>query len=78
MIGGGVFNLPSDMSEAAAPGAIVIGRLITGTGMLMLAFVYRSRATRKPDLNAGPYAYKGVGEVSLSNRDRNFERARHR
>ena len=77
MIGGGVFNLPSDMSEAAAPGAIVIGRLITGTGMLMLAFVYRSRATRKPDLNAGP-AYKGVGEGSLSNRDRNFERARHR
>jgi hypothetical protein len=45
--------------------------------MLMLAFVYRSRATRKPDLNARP-AYKGVGEGSLSNRDRNFERARHR
>jgi hypothetical protein len=42
MTGGGVFNLPSDMSKAAAPGAIVIGWLITGIGMLMLAFVYQS------------------------------------
>jgi arginine:ornithine antiporter/lysine permease len=57
MIGGGVFNLPSDMSKAAAPGAIVIGWLITGIGMLMLAFVYQSLATRKPDLDAGPHAY---------------------
>ncbi len=61
MIGGGVFNLPSDMSKAAAPGAIVIGWLITGIGMLMLAFVYQSLATRKPDLNAGPYAYAKAG-----------------
>jgi arginine:ornithine antiporter/lysine permease len=61
MIGGGVFNLPSDMSKAAAPGAIIIGWLITGVGMLMLAFVYQSLATRKPDLNAGPYAYAKAG-----------------
>jgi arginine:ornithine antiporter/lysine permease len=61
MIGGGVFNLPSDMSKAAAPGAIIIGWLITGAGMLMLAFVYQSLATRKPDLNAGPYAYAKAG-----------------
>jgi amino acid transporter len=62
VIGGGVFNLPTDMSKAAAPGAIVIGWLITGIGMLMLAFVYQSLATRKPDLNAGPYAYAGFGD----------------
>jgi arginine:ornithine antiporter / lysine permease len=61
MIGGGVFNLPSDMSKAAAPAAIIIGWLITGIGMLMLAFVYQSLATRKPDLNAGPYAYAKAG-----------------
>lgn len=61
MIGGGVFNLPSDMSRAAAPAAIIIGWLITGIGMLMLAFVYQSLATRKPDLNAGPYAYAKAG-----------------
>ena len=61
MIGGGVFNLPSDMSKDASPGAILIGWLITGVGMLMLAFVYQSLALRKPDLNAGPYAYAKAG-----------------
>jgi arginine:ornithine antiporter/lysine permease len=61
MIGGGVFNLPSDMSRSASPGAILIGWLITGIGMLMLAFVYQNLAVRKPDLNAGPYAYAKAG-----------------
>jgi arginine:ornithine antiporter / lysine permease len=61
MIGGGVFNLPSDISRAAAPGAILIGWVITGIGMLMLAFVYQSLAVRKPELNAGPYAYAKAG-----------------
>ena len=61
MIGGGVFNLPSDMSAHASPGAIVIGWLITGVGMLMLAFVYQGLAVRKPDLNSGPYAYARAG-----------------
>jgi len=58
---GGVFNLPRDMSAAASPGAIVIGWLITGIGMLMLAFVYQGLAVRKPALNAGPYAYAKAG-----------------
>ena len=61
MIGGGVFNLPRDMSRGASPGAIIIGWIITGIGMLMLAFVYQSLAVRKPDLNAGPYAYAKAG-----------------
>jgi arginine:ornithine antiporter/lysine permease len=61
MIGGGVFNLPSDMSRSASPGAVIIGWVITGIGMLMLAFVYQSLAVRKPDLNAGPYAYAKAG-----------------
>jgi arginine:ornithine antiporter/lysine permease len=61
MIGGGVFNLPSDMSKAASPGAIIVGWLVTGLGMLMLAFVYQDLAVRKPELNAGPYAYAKAG-----------------
>ncbi|HYC12694.1 MAG TPA: arginine-ornithine antiporter [Stellaceae bacterium] len=61
MIGGGVFNLPSDMSAHASPGAIIIGWAITGLGMLMLAFVYQGLALRKPDLNSGPYAYARAG-----------------
>src|SRR6516162_680225 len=64
MIGGGVFHLPSDMSRHAGSGAIVIGWIITGIGMLMLALVYQGLALRKPALNAGPYAYAkdGFGE----------------
>lgn len=61
MIGGGVFNLPSDISGGASPGAILIGWVITGIGMLMLAFVYQRLAMRKPALNAGPYAYAKAG-----------------
>jgi arginine:ornithine antiporter/lysine permease len=61
MIGGGVFNLPSDMSRHASPGAIVIGWIITAIGMLTLAFVYQDLALRKPALNAGPYAYAKAG-----------------
>lgn len=61
MIGGGVFHLPGDMSRHAAPGAIVVGWIITGIGMLMLAFVYQGLAVRKPALNAGPYAYAKAG-----------------
>jgi arginine:ornithine antiporter / lysine permease len=61
MIGGGVFNLPSDMSRGASPGAIIIGWIVTGIGMLTLAFVYQSLAVRKPNLDAGPYAYAKAG-----------------
>ena len=61
MIGGGVFNLPSDMSRSAGPAAIIIGWVITGIGMLMLAFVYQGLALRKPRLDAGPYAYAKAG-----------------
>jgi arginine:ornithine antiporter / lysine permease len=61
MIGGGVFNLPSDMSAHASPAAIVIGWCITGVGMLTLAFVYQSLAVRKPELNSGPFAYAKAG-----------------
>jgi arginine:ornithine antiporter/lysine permease len=61
MVGGGVFNLPADMSKGASPGAILLGWLITGVGMLMLALVYQRLALRKPELNAGPYAYAKAG-----------------
>jgi arginine:ornithine antiporter/lysine permease len=61
MIGGGVFNLPRDMSRGAGVVAIIIGWAITGFGMLMLAFVYQGLAVRKPALNAGPYAYARAG-----------------
>ena len=61
MIGGGVFSLPQNMAKGAAPAAILIGWLISGIGMLALAFVYQRLSTRKPDLDSGPYAYARAG-----------------
>ena len=57
MIGSGVFSLPQNMAAGAGPLAVIIGWCITGVGILALAFVYQGLATRKPALDAGPYAY---------------------
>ncbi|MFO7663683.1 MAG: arginine-ornithine antiporter [Chloroflexota bacterium] len=56
-IGSGIFGLPQNMAAGAGAGAILIGWVITGVGMLMLAFVYQMLALRKPDLDNGVYAY---------------------
>lgn len=61
MIGSGVFSLPQNMAAGAGPLAILIGWGITGVGILALAFVYQGLATRKPALDAGPYAYAKAG-----------------
>jgi len=61
MVGSGVFGLPHDMANAAGPLAIMIGWGITAVGMLALAFVYQELAVRKPELDAGPYAYARAG-----------------
>ena len=61
MIGGGVFSLPQNMAKGASPGAVLIGWLIAGVGMLALAFVYHGLSTRKPALDAGPYSYARAG-----------------
>ncbi len=61
MIGGGVFSLPQNMAKGASPGAVILGWLIAGIGILALALVYRNLATRRPELDAGPYAYARAG-----------------
>jgi arginine:ornithine antiporter / lysine permease len=61
MIGGGAFALPADMAKGAGVGAILIGWLITGVGMVALAFVYQNLSMRKPDLNGGVYSYAKAG-----------------
>ncbi len=61
MIGSGVFSLPQNMAAGAAPLATIIGWTISGIGILALAFVYQGLATRKPALDAGPYAYAKAG-----------------
>jgi arginine:ornithine antiporter/lysine permease len=61
MIGSGIFALPSQMAGSAAPGPLLIGWLVTGVGMLMLAFVFQTLAARKPDVDGGVYGYARAG-----------------
>ncbi len=61
MIGSGIFALPSQMAGSAAPGPLLIGWLITGVGMLMLAFVFQTLAVRKPEVDGGVYGYARAG-----------------
>src|SRR6478672_7038115 len=61
MIGSGIFALPSQMAGSSAPGPLLIGCLITGVGMLMLAFVFQGLAERKPDVDGGVYGYARAG-----------------
>ena len=57
IIGSGIFGLPQNMAAGAGAGAILIGWLVTGVGMLVLARVYQTLALRKPELDNGVYAY---------------------
>ncbi|HMM96107.1 arginine-ornithine antiporter [Phycicoccus sp.] len=61
MIGSGIFALPSQMAGSAAPGPLLIGWLVTGVGMLMLAFVFQTLAQRKPEVDGGVYGYARAG-----------------
>jgi arginine:ornithine antiporter / lysine permease len=61
MIGGGIFSLPQNMAASAGAGAVLIGWAITAVGMLALALVFQTLANRKPELDAGVYAYAKAG-----------------
>lgn len=61
MIGSGVFLLPRRFAVETGVAGALIAWTIAGAGMLMLAFVFQRLATRKPDLDAGIFAYAKAG-----------------
>lgn len=61
MIGSGIFTLPSKFGQATGGLGALIAWAIAGTGMLMLAFVFQTLSVRKPELDAGIYAYAKAG-----------------
>jgi len=61
MVGAGIFTLPAAFGRATGVLGALIAWLIAGTGMLMLAFVFQTLAQRKPDLDAGVFAYAKAG-----------------
>ncbi|SES38878.1 arginine-ornithine antiporter [Salipaludibacillus aurantiacus] len=61
MIGGGAFNLASDMAQGANAGAVIIGWIITGIGIIALALSFQNLTMRRPDLDGGIYSYAKAG-----------------
>ncbi|MFG1930156.1 basic amino acid/polyamine antiporter [Mycobacterium sp. NPDC048908] len=61
MVGAGVFLLPHRFGVVTGVLGAVIAWTIAGTGMLMLAFVFQRLAMRKPNLDAGIFAYAKAG-----------------
>ncbi|MCD2183804.1 basic amino acid/polyamine antiporter [Rhizobium sp. GN54] len=61
MVGAGIFSLPQAFGRATGPFGALIAWTIAGIGMLMLALVFQTLSRRKPDLDAGIYAYAKAG-----------------
>ena len=61
MVGAGIFSLPRTFGGATGPFGALIAWTIAATGMYMLARVFQALAERKPDLDAGVYAYAREG-----------------
>jgi arginine:ornithine antiporter/lysine permease len=61
MVGAGIFTLPSAFGRTTGGLGALIAWCIAGAGMLMLALVFQTLSLRKPDLDAGIYAYAKAG-----------------
>ncbi|SNU01012.1 arginine:ornithine antiporter, APA family [Ruaniaceae bacterium KH17] len=62
MIGAGIFSLPQNMAAGpAAPGALMIGWLVTGVGMLALARTFQYLAHNAKDQEGGLHGYARDG-----------------
>ncbi|MEU4312044.1 basic amino acid/polyamine antiporter [Nocardia sp. NPDC024068] len=61
MVGAGVFSLPRRFAQETGVSGALIAWTIAGAGMLTLALVFQRLAVRKPDLDAGVYAYAKAG-----------------
>ncbi len=61
MVGSGIFTIPSVFGRVTGVLGAAVAWVIAGAGMLMLAFVFQTLSRRRPDLDAGIYAYAKAG-----------------
>lgn len=61
IIGGGIFNSPTDLILKANPLTSLIAWFIGGFGILMLALVFYNLSVVKPELSGGIYTYAKQG-----------------
>ena len=61
MIATGAFTVPRSFAVSTGPLGLVIVWFVAGGGTVMLAFVFQTLARRRPDLDAGIFAYAEAG-----------------
>lgn len=61
MVGSGIFSLPRTFGIATGPFGAIFAWCIAAGGMYTLARVFQALAERKPDMDAGVYAYAKAG-----------------
>lgn len=61
MLGGGVFNLPSSISQSAGVVASLLAWLITGVGVFFIAKVFQTLSKEEPEVIGGIYYYAKDG-----------------
>ena len=61
IIGAGIFSLPSELTKGSGGLAIILGFVISGVGVLCLAWVYYLLSISKPMLKNGIYSYSREG-----------------
>lgn len=61
MIGGGAFNLITDMGAKSGGLAIIIGWVITGVGMITLGLSLQNLTNERPKLDGGIYNFAKAG-----------------
>jgi arginine:ornithine antiporter/lysine permease len=61
MVGAGIFSLPRNFARATGPVGAIIAWCIAGIGMYALARVFQALAERRPELDAGVFAYARAG-----------------
>jgi len=61
MLATGAFTVPRSFAQTTGPLGLVVAWAIAGGGTVMLAFVFQTLAQRRPDLDAGVFAYAKAG-----------------
>jgi arginine:ornithine antiporter/lysine permease len=61
MVGAGIFSLPRNFARATGPVGAIIAWCVAGIGMYALARVFQALAQRRPELDAGVFAYARAG-----------------
>ena len=61
MFGGGVYNIPQNMAQSAALGAVVLAWVVSGLGIFFLARSFQVLADVRPNMTSGIYMYSREG-----------------